>query len=275
MSKPDGALGSVAIPKDDMKSASASDINISHQHSDNRVQLRKGKGVRSAHYRQSLPLSVDTVKVISHGSPPASPDLKFTRIAKRTWRSPRKMIDDLSSSASTGNVIDDISTHELRGAMTESLHSFQSNDSISLDRSSFSQKYQKTPILSPLVAVSTSTPLSGESTDTGTSQSSQEKILPRNTSAAARDVEKLTPGQSPSPANVRWSKVAAGNGVNSSSASHEQLLKIASSLKRGQLDVVRRATGGGRSPISSFVLDSNLLDVSSARFMSFFPKCIQ
>lgn len=268
MSKPDGALGSVAIPpKDDMKSASASDINTSHQRSDNRVQLRKGKGIRSAHYRQSLPLSVDTVKVISHGSPPASPDLKFTQIARRTWRSPRKMIDDLSSSASTGNVIDDISTHKLRGAMTESLHSFRSNDSISLDRSSFSQRYQKTPVLSPLVAVSTSTPLSGESTDTGTSQSSQEKILPRNTSAAARDVEKLTPGQSPSPVNMRWSKVAAGNDM--------QLLKIAGSLKRGQLDVVRRATGGGRSPISSFVLDSNLLDVSSARFMSFFPKCIQ
>jgi hypothetical protein len=196
----------------------------------------------------------ETVKVISHGSPPASPDLKFTRIAKKKWTK-RVLQDNLSLSASTGNVLDDTDTNSTPPAATAvSLHSLQSNDSISLDRANFVLRNLKLPTESPLAAANQSTP------------------------SSSREIRTVSPAGGVASAAQGWPPLAVGKHKPSSSegegssndnlllVSRGQQLRISGPLKRGQLDVIRRGSGADRrrnSPFSSFILDSNLLDVSA------------
>lgn len=247
IAKSDSLSSSVA--RDDMKSTSVPNIepttNTYSAQNGIGVHLRMDKQFHPAHHRQSLPLSTerrfdtDAIRVISHGSPPASPDLKFTRIAKRTWKG---VTDDLSSSASTGNVIDSIDIHELVGLKTGSLRSLQSNDSF--DKGSFLQKNLKMLALSPLVAISTSTP--------------------RDTTV--KSPEKVSPVSGKKNSEVHSSPFLAGS--DSTSGSTENVLPREQQLKKhplklGQLDIVRGVTARAtNSPMSSFILDSNLLDVS-------------
>ena len=212
------------------------------------VELRTDKCQHPAEYRQSFPTSTGKyVRVISDGSPPSSPDLKFTRVARKTWT--KHLSGDLS--ASTGNVMDEgrgDRSAELTGG---SLRSFQSDELAppSLERSSF---LQKQATLSPLAAMSTSTPAQGS--NTGKSESFPKKISP----IAASILKEGDRRHRQSPANVRATPTT-------SDSSAENLLEIQANrpLKRGQLDIVRGVTEMARqSPMSSFILDSNLLDVS-------------
>ena len=226
---------------DDFKSSSEPSLEPSQQ--DDGVQLRADKHFRPVEYRQSFPLAVnthETVKVISHGSPPASPDLKFTRVSKKTWKHFKGHLDDLSSSASTGNVTEGTPARETSGRPTGSLRSLQSDDSFSLDRSHFLQKNQQAgggATLSPLVAVSTSTP----------AHAPKKPAAADLGGGAEKQVSHAEPvGKSP-----------VEDGVC------EEQLKLRGPVKPRQLDIVRRETDRSKkSPINSFVLDSNLLDVS-------------
>lgn len=201
-------------------------------------------------------LNHETVRVISHGSPPASPDLKFTRIAKRTWKAPKRVLDDLTSSVSTGNMLDEVDTP----TPALSLRSLQSNDSIPFERVNFMSRNLKFSTVSPLAAVNTSTPASSGDT----------MAL---TNASPTGVAQGGNGWSPASSSKRRATKSEGESGSSNEnvllVSHEQQLRITGPLKRGQLDVVRRVTDKARgSPISSFILDSNLLDVSYSAIVS-------
>ena len=78
----------------------------------------------------SAPNVSQKVKVISEGKPPSSPDLKFTRIAKKQWKRPvhSHLFDDLSSSASTGNIVSTPQSPDLPDS--SSLQFFGSNEEV-------------------------------------------------------------------------------------------------------------------------------------------------
>ena len=247
------------LATDDLKSISTPNITAegTHQRDDTKVQLRADKRLHPVEYRQSLPTSTDKyVRVISDGSPPTSPDLKFTRVAKKKWTNMRNLSDDLSASASTGNVINEGRGGKSMGPTTGSLRSFQSDESISFEKSSF---LQKPTIPSPLAAMSTSTPTQ-ISNGPRKSDGFSKKISPII-------VAKLKEGDKQrrlSPANAR-AVVPAGDGLHASADNlpQTQFLRVNRPLKRGQLDIVRGFTERAKqSPMSSFILDSNLLDVS-------------
>lgn len=180
------------------------------------------------------------VKVISQGSPPISPDLKFTRVAKKTWKKPNHLREnDLSSSASTGNVSQGMGFYpDHIGPRTASLQSFGCIDSmIQHERHSYLKK------LSPLTAMTgismedkpqtSSNYLDGE-TEMQVEEEGREH-LPEAESASAASAD-----------NIK-----------------EQEAQVTGPLKRGRLDDFRRnARRVDKSPFGSFVLDSNLLDVS-------------
>ena len=93
-----------------------------------------------ARFRQSVPLSPDDlqkVKVISEGEVMHSPDIKYTRVTKRRWRrqqQEQRVFDDLSSSASTGNIIHSATFPESEIQETTSLRSFgSSSESLKLE----------------------------------------------------------------------------------------------------------------------------------------------
>ena len=103
----------------------------------------------SAAFRQSLPPSFDVlqkVKVISEGAVMHSPDIKYTRVAKKRWRKQQKDFDDLSGSASTGDVISSPTFPDFEGQETASLRSFGSSSG-----SPTPQMSRQTSALSPLV----------------------------------------------------------------------------------------------------------------------------
>ena len=254
---------------DDMKSTSTPNIdpetNSYHtqQHGGTEVQMRTSKHSRPTEYRQSFPIAADTrvaghrqsfpatnIRVISDGSPPSSPDLKFTRVAKKTWKNARNLANDLSASASTGNVMSDGRGNKPTGATTGSLRSLQSDESSFLFDNK-SNSLQKPSTLSPLAAMSTSTPAQ-------VSNGAKLNGFPKKISPII--LAKLRDGQHPrlSPANVRGAVTTPEEG--SSSSENLQQLRV---KKRTQLDIVRGVTERPRqSPMSSFILDSNLLDVS-------------
>lgn len=236
---------------DDLKSTSTPNIDpVTNSYSaqfgsSSGVQLRTDKRQHPTEYRQSLPTSTGNVKVISDGSPPSSPDLKFTRVARKTWT--KHLSEDLS--ASTGNVMDEERSRRSVGPTTGSLRSFQSDELApsNLERSSF---LQKQAILSPLAAISTSTP----SQESGKSESFPKKISP----IAASTLTGSKQHHQQSPANIRVTPTTSND-----SAENLLELRVNRPLKRGQLDIVRGVTEKARqSPMSSFILDSNLLDVS-------------
>lgn len=235
--------GTVSLPVvlDDLKSTSEPNVECSPSREALGIPLRRKKPFQHlVLQRQSLPLSMETVKVISHGSPPASPDLKFTRIAKKTWKAPSKVFDDLSCSVSTGNMLDEVDTHAPSSNLTAvSLRSLRSSDSISFDGGNFAPRNLKFSTVSPLAAanMSTSTP-SGAVLSTGMARNA----TAHGWSPAADSKHKTNEGES---------------------SSNKNDLRITGLLKRGQLDVVRRGADKERkSPFNSFILDSNLLDVS-------------
>ena len=247
------------LAEDDLKSTSAPNFeqsiySLSGEHllsgqfnSDNRgIKFQTGKLSYPASYHQNPPLSVESqssIKVISDGSLPVSPDLKFTRVSKQTWKGSRKMNDNLSSSASTGNVVGDSgSTVELR---TTSLHSFSSDNSFYNERSEFLQKHQKT---SPLTAASISSSIANN-------------IEVKSSSSPNKDLSIYEQEKQESIPKQNLLEEDARNSLES--LSQEQSYKITGPLKCGQLGVIRRAVERERSsPIASFILDSNLLDVS-------------
>ena len=103
----------------------------------------------SAAFRQSLPPSFDVlqkVKVISEGAVMHSPDIKYTRVAKKRWRKQQRDLDDLSGSASTGDVISSPTFLDFEGQETASLRSFGSSSG-----SPTPQMSRQTSALSPLV----------------------------------------------------------------------------------------------------------------------------
>ena len=237
--------------EDDLRASSApnlepnlsvtSHVQTSGSPGDDGVKLQMSKEkVHSSQYRQSLPNPLENhsnIKIISQGSPPVSPDLKFTRVAKQTWKKSKVIGDDLSTSASTGDMRGSITgISEPVEFKTSSLHSFDSNDSFTYERGNFQQKYHKTSTISPLAAMGKSLPINV--IDPGSSDKAQESL----------EVSNQSPPET----------------ASSESASREQHLKLPGPLKRGQLDVVRNTGMARRSPMSSFVLDSNLLDVSHA-----------
>ena len=101
----------------------------------------------SAAFRQSLPPSSDIlqkVKVISEGAVMHSPDIKYTRVAKKRWRKQQLDLDGLSGSASTGDVISSPDFELV--PETASLRSFGSSS-----ESPTPQLSRQTSALSPLV----------------------------------------------------------------------------------------------------------------------------
>ena len=101
----------------------------------------------SAAFRQSLPPSSDIlqkVKVISEGAVMHSPDIKYTRVAKKRWRKQQLDLDGLSGSASTGDVISSPDFESV--PETASLRSFGSSS-----ESLTPQLSRQTSALSPLV----------------------------------------------------------------------------------------------------------------------------
>ena len=101
----------------------------------------------SAAFRQSLPPSSDIlqkVKVISEGAVMHSPDIKYTRVAKKRWRKQQLDLDGLSGSASTGDVISSPDFESV--PETASLRSFGSSS-----ESPTPQLSRQTSALSPLV----------------------------------------------------------------------------------------------------------------------------
>ena len=101
----------------------------------------------SAAFQQSLPPSSDIlqkVKVISEGAVMHSPDIKYTRVAKKRWRKQQLDLDGLSGSASTGDVISSPDFESV--PETASLRSFGSSS-----ESPTPQLSRQTSALSPLV----------------------------------------------------------------------------------------------------------------------------
>lgn len=245
---------------EDLRSTSEPNVETSLHQQRGEVPLRKKKQFHLAHQRQSLPLSMDhheTVKVISQGSPPASPDLKFTRVAKKTWKAPRRL-DDFSCSVSTGNMLDDVDPHTpAHSPSALSLRSLKSSDSISFDKGNLGLRNLKLLAVSPLVATNTPTPNSSRET--------------RTVSPAAMVREDTPVGWSPLENSKHKEQEreeeggeGRGGGGGGGSSNDEQQFRVSGPLKRGQLDVIRRESAHreGKSPFNSFVLDSNLLDVS-------------
>lgn len=214
------------------------------------VQLRTDKNLHPAEHRQSLPLSSDrfsNIRVISQGSPPSSPDLKFTRVAKRTWKKTRGkgLSENLSLSASTGNVVDesDGTSTGIVVPTTGSLRSFQSDDSVVFGKRT--SLHRATADLSPLATVSTSTPTQDLSVG-----KSENFMITKKVSPIVAHKDDST--QSLTPPHIRA-------GAQDSSELQRRKNRP---LKRTQLDVVRGVTERARnSPMSSFILDSNILDV--------------
>ena len=157
-------------------------------------------------------------------------------------------MDDLSSSASTGNVAASPATHEFSQHHTGSLRSIQSDDSIVFDKSSFLPKNQSgLAMLSPLVATSTTTPTHTQAAEEATSDGSDTPPPPPPSLPPSYPVGRDT--ESPVVED-----------------SYEQQAMIKGPIKPRQLDVIRRVSSKTKnSPISSFVLDSSLLDVSYAK----------
>lgn len=121
---------------------------------------------------RSSPKLVKQIRVISEGTPPSSPDLRFTRIGKENWklskRPPKQLVeDDLSASASTGDIMaSSPSKKKQRLKKTSSLHSFSSSsESVktgfvlpwSKSKKSSSKKSKRPTPISPLAAVTVST----------------------------------------------------------------------------------------------------------------------
>ncbi len=232
---------------DDLKSSSEPNIEPAFS-KDPGVQLRKGKQFRPTEYRQSFPLTIntqDTVRVISTDSPPASPDLKFTRVSKKIWKSPKNPLDDFLFSASTGNVTENFTPiHDSARHPTGSMRSLQSNDSTLLDRSSFLKNNLPGggAVLSPLVAM-TSTPTQRE----------------------VADLEGGIDPKVPPAVPVGWD--------TESPIEKEKEMKIKDPIKPRQLEAVLRVTDRAKhSPINSFILDSNLLDVSNTSNLILWPS---
>ena len=116
--------------------------------------------------------SVKQIRVISEGTPPSSPDLRFTRIGKEKWKlsklPPLQFVeDDLSASASTGDILaTSVGKKQQPLQKTSSLHSVSSSsESIKTgfvlpwtkSKKSSSKKTRKPPPISPLAAVTVST----------------------------------------------------------------------------------------------------------------------
>ena len=258
--------------EDDLKSTSTPNIDSTAQYAgegnDNSsaVIFRKGAPSYPSYHRQSLPPSIDrgggsarTVRVISQGSPPVSPDLKFTRVAKQTWKNPKKIIeDDLSSSASTGNVTrGNLILPGSTNLAASSLHSFGSSDSFSYNsRKSFFEKFKKSSAVSPLAAATINTvPPPAKDVEERMIKKSDSEISPNIVVAKPDDDLAAEAGEA-------WT-------ATKSTLAYKQQLKITGPLKCGQLDVIRRTARKNRqSPMSSFILDSNLLDVSQKLFHS-------
>ena len=217
----------------------------------------------------------ETVRVISQGSPPASPDLKFTRIAKKTWKAPRRL-DDLSYSVSTGNMLDDIGTHTPPGPSAMSLRSLQSSDSISFDKGSLGLRNLKLLAASPLAAANMSTPNSSRETRTVSPAVMVREDTPvgwspveasKHKASTDKEEEEQEQEEEERGAAGRGEEGRGGGGENMLFVPHEQQqLRMSGPLKRGQLDVIRRESAHreGKSPFNSFILDSNLLDVSTS-----------
>lgn len=72
------------------------------------------------------------IKVISEGTPPSSPNVRYTRVAKENWsptvkkRSTNSFNDDLSASASTGNILPLAPGREKKTASVEKTSSLRS-----------------------------------------------------------------------------------------------------------------------------------------------------
>ena len=127
--------GTSTSPIRDRSSSEAGDMHQTKKH--------------SAAFRQSLPPSSDVlqkVKVISEGAVMHSPDIKYTRVAKKRWRKQQRDLDDLSGSASTGDVISSPTFPDFEGQETASLRSFGSSSG-----SPTPQMSRQTSALSPLV----------------------------------------------------------------------------------------------------------------------------
>ena len=117
------------------------EIPPKHDTSASSIRNRSNSEIGAAHrikkrpavFRQSVPLSTDDlqkVKVISEGEVMHSPDVKYTRITKRRWRrqpKEQRIFDDLSSSASTGDIIRSPIFPESEMQETTSLRSFGSS----------------------------------------------------------------------------------------------------------------------------------------------------
>ena len=115
---------------------------------------------------------VKQIRVISEGTPPSSPDLRFTRIGKENWKlsklPPLQFVeDDLSASASTGDILaTSVGKKQQPLQKTSSLHSVSSSsESIKTgfvlpwakSKKNSSKKTRKPPPISPLAAVTVST----------------------------------------------------------------------------------------------------------------------
>ena len=109
--------------------------------------ITEGNHSRVGRRRPSAPTgsSPQTVRIISEGGTLHSPDLKFTRVAKKRWSKPPQLLGDLAASASTGNIISPREDPKMQ--KTSSLHSFGSSS----ESLSFDNLKRTTSPLSPLV----------------------------------------------------------------------------------------------------------------------------
>lgn len=183
------------------------------------------------------------VKVIQEALP-ISPDLKFTRVAKKTWKKPKYLGEDvLSLSASTGNVVQDTgpSSPQCFGSSDSTLqHEIQS----SLQLQKLSPQLQK---LSPLVETSVSTFTAGSGLED----------KPRVFSTSS-DGDNETQTDTPQELLPEVKSLA-----DTACVSKKHKLKVTRHLKHGRRDYFHgKARRFSQSPFSSSVLDSNLLEVS-------------
>lgn len=122
--------------------------------------------------------SVRQIRVISEGTPPPSPDVRFTRIQKESWKlvkphSKKSLEDDLSASASTGNILTTSTNKPNRSLSmpkTSSLHSLDSETESPKagfvlpwpkSKEISSKKSKKPSPISPLAAITTTSPQGG------------------------------------------------------------------------------------------------------------------
>ena len=197
-----------------------------------------GKQINSSTAPLALPSMMDQhhnmVKVIQE-SVPISPDLKFTRVAKKTWKKPNHLReDDLSSSSSTGNVVQGTGLDpEPVDHQTPSLQCSDSSDSILQNERQSHIQFLK---LSPLAENGVS-PVAGSSIEDKPPQLLSTSLDGDNETQVQKRREQFPETES---------------FADCTCASKEQKPKITSHLKRGRQANIKRVTQ----------LDSNMLDVS-------------